>query len=419
MNRYETVALWSYVVAVAFSACGPVIHYTGWSLCLLALVANRLIAKEPFLPRQWGSGAIFKLLLALFLWSCFCLTLGAPSFYSWGKEASVFLEMLLGVFFAIRLLNSPQRRRLFGSVLLGASVVLTIHSLLMYFHLVAPLNRTLENGNVLGFFGLFLSALLPCGALWAVKRPLIALVMLCCAPLLTILSFSSGAWIGSAVQAVVILLWAIRAKKISLRAVATVVLAVGVFLVGANELSRGVIGLRFQEEVAALSAIDDLDRFTTLRNKIWEQSWVAIKERPWLGHGEPFQDFSARLVARRGHGDVHGSPHTAYLYLLYVAGIPGLVLFCLAGLATLKKCLALIPNEMERCQRNADMPWALLTGALMIGQAVYSVSGDIFQARRDLAVPFWALWGLVILLDYPETPVRERELQDACSDVES
>ena len=34
----------------------------------------------------------------------------------------------------------------------------------------------------------------------------------------------------------------------------------------------------------------------------------------------------------------------------------------------------------------------------MVSMAIYGTNGDVFEARRDISVIFWACWGLLIVM---------------------
>ena len=41
------------------------------------------------------------------------------------------------------------------------------------------------------------------------------------------------------------------------------------------------------------------------------------------------------------------------------------------------------------------IPWYMIHLTLLVGMVVYGLTGDVFEARRDLAVIFWTSLGII------------------------
>ena len=111
---YESAARCIYLTSIIFTIFAPAVHYTGYVLTLGLLVYGRIRHKEPIVSfNDKTCRDISIALTAFFLWSAFINVFFMTDFETWGKGASVYLELLVGYFFAVRLFSSEESRKTF------------------------------------------------------------------------------------------------------------------------------------------------------------------------------------------------------------------------------------------------------------------------------------------------------------------
>lgn len=64
-----------------------------------------------------------------------------------------------------------------------------------------------------------------------------------------------------------------------------------------------------------------VDGMPDTRARVWEEAWIRIEESPWIGHG-PY--YFTGVDERNVHSNY---PHSLFLFLAHMIGIPGAVLF--------------------------------------------------------------------------------------------
>jgi O-antigen ligase len=103
-------------------------------------------------------------------------------------------------------------------------------------------------------------------------------------------------------------------------------------------------------------------------------------------------------------------PHNMYISILYAGGIPALFLFMTAFVLSIVKSW----RGLKIGGLKASIPWHLICFILMISMAIYGTNGDIFEARRDIAVFFWASWGVLLMLPESCTQKAEANQNENC-----
>ena len=89
-------------------------------------------------------------------------------------------------------------------------------------------------------------------------------------------------------------------------------------------------------------------------------------------------------------------PHSTYFYLLYMGGVPALILFVAAMCLCLRRMIRLV-----RTEQNVFFPWAVMSLMLLTEILTYGTNGDILQGRRDIAVMVWCFIGVMTVLPEP------------------
>ena len=408
--NFEVFAFWCYILGVAFTALGPVVHYTTWGLTLAALVYGRLRYGKPvfILPCGKDSRYIFYILMLFLLWTMFAHVFLMDSFYVWGKGASIPLEFILGLCFAIRLLRTARDRYLFGMAVVAVNAFFALDVMPRECFVILGFNHALNNGNAVALYGVLLMPFLCCFALWHFRRIYVQFLLCVISALTVFLSFSSGGWLGALFEVIPFIFFALRQHKLSLRLILPSLIVIMVLLATGDYITNHRILNRFQLELQQDSAYNDMEKLTTNRYYIWKMTALMIKAHPITGWGRDtfdieFKKYYDRYGKQLGAptDEIFIEPHSMYFAWAYAGGFPSLILFLAAYLLSAIKSFRGAGKEDEY-----GIPWHLICLLLFIGLAVYGTNGDVFEARRDMGAIFWAAWGLLLVID---DPLRSRK----------
>ncbi len=409
----ETAIQYAYFLSVALAPLGPAAHYSPLVLSVLFLAYNVLINGASLrleeLPRTGQK--ILLLCFALALWTSCASLLTFTDLHNWGKNVTVPLELFIGAYFAARTMNSDAAREKFIKIFAVASFLILLGNLLRLLR-VLPFfpNRSLINGNSLGGLGLLLFPSMTCFAFWVLKdsgwQKILFLLPLAGT---IVFSFSSGAWLSAFLGGIAFLYYALKFQKINLKFIlisAIIFIAAGLCI---NVATQGRFTKLFIGEIRQVTAFDNLNRLTTRRNQVWKASLRMIRERPLTGWGgDIFENQYARLLRTSAKElgldpkRLMGHPHSTYLYLAYIGGIPALILFLAAIFLCFKKMLRLAQTE-----KDAFFPWAIMSVIFLIEILTYGTNGDVFQGRRDIAAVVWCFLGVMVIL--PPRKIEEEE----------
>ncbi|MDY4033335.1 MAG: O-antigen ligase family protein [Pyramidobacter sp.] len=411
-ERIEKLAVFSYMISVAFSPLGPVVHYSLWTICLSSILVTKIKYRMPLSPQNIDTKGKWILLG----WGTLCLwtvAMGLLTFHdldSYGRNVTTPLEVLLGMYLAARLLGNEAAREKFIRLFVWASVFIMLGNLSRELHLIGYFpNRSLENGNSLGLCSVLLLPPLVCYAFWRVDDLIrrLAIVMPVCVAVF--LSFSLGAWGAAAFGGAVLLYWMFRFKKIKVSLLLG--MSACLLLMGAafDWHSGGALWKRAQVEYRQITSTQDVGALTTYRNEIWSASACLIRKRPMTGWGgmrfvdlyqELFRTKADELGLKYQPRGEH--PHSTLFNVAFLAGIPGLMLFLAVYAVSLKKAFRLVQSE-----GGCAFPWGLSISVLLLTMLVYALSGDVLVGRRDISVMFWCFWGILLIV--PEERASSRE----------
>lgn len=119
--------------------------------------------------------------------------------------------------------------------------------------------------------------------------------------------------------------------------------------------------------LAALSPESLTNRGLSYRPEIWQQAWLQISERPWLGHGYDHE----MIFWVKGFKHAFADPHNMELAVLFSGGIIGLCLW-----------LALYLIAIVFAWRNhSDTLTLMASAALVFGFAAGLTEGNSFMSR--------------------------------------
>ena len=417
VENIEKAIQYCYYFSVSLSPLGPAYHYSFWGVCLLLLVYNCIVNHSSLKlngvsEQGWW---IFILLALLALWTVGAGLFSLDRIKYYGHNVTRMIEVVFGAYFAMRTLHEEDARRKFITIFVLVSALILFGNLLRLLKIIPYFpNRALKNGNSLGGLGLLLFPSLVGYVFWSagdsVWKKVLLLVPVCA---VIVLSFSSGAWFSAFLGGLVLLYYAVHCKKLTFRFFA---LAVCLFLLCTTSfdlVTQGKYRRLFLSEFKQLQSVDDLDKFTTLRNQVWSATWYMIKERPILGcAGELFENKNRWLMIHKAkelgltvkRNVDH--PHSTYMYLLYVGGFPALILFVVSMALCLHRMFLL-----ARYERDAFFPWAIVSLSLLIEILTYGTNGDILQGRRDISVLVWCFFGVMAILpeqkQYKESILHE------------
>ena len=95
--------------------------------------------------------------------------------------------------------------------------------------------------------------------------------------------------------------------------------------------------------------------------------------------------------------------------ILYAGGVASLLFFVCAVVFSIIKSWAGLKYNLDE----GAVPWSLICLVLLSSQLIYGTNGDIFEARRDVSVIFWACWGLLLAIpDYAELSDKGDNIED-------
>ncbi len=400
----ETALQYAYFLSVALAPLGPVAHYSPLVLSVLLLVYNVLrngaSLKPDGLPKTGQK--ILLLFFALAAWTAAAALLTFTNLHSWGKNVTMPLELFIGAYFAARTMNSETARVKFIKIFAAASFLILLGNLLRLFGVLPYFpNHSLANGNSLGGFALLLFPPMACFACWVLKdsawKKILFLLLLM---LVILLSFSSGVYLSVFLGGIIFLYYAYRFRKITWKFILTAAIIFAALVFCIDVASDGGLARRFAEEVRQVTAFSNPDRLTTRRNLVWKASLYMIRKRPLTGcGGESFEKLYARVRRRAGKKlglrrlRLIDHPHSTYLYLAYIGGLPALILFLAAIFLCFKKMLQLAWTE-----KDAFFPWAVMSVIFLIEILIYGTNGDVFQGRRDISAVVWCFLGVMSVL---------------------
>lgn len=403
----ELTAFYAYTIAVSFSSLGPIVHYSGWGVALLSLIYLRLALNIPILRFSDKDGRrILIMFFAMLAWIMLAGLLSFDTFHDYGRNVSVVLEMLLGIVFAVRLIATKEKRRRFIGIFVAGTVFILVGNLLRNSNVISYFpNHSLFNGNSSGAFGLFSMAPLVVFALWSSQNAYIKQLAVLLPVLLVIFfSFSSGAWLAAACCGLVFLWFGVKQRKINYKLIIVLFALAGLLGITADYCSHGSLYRRLMVEIDQVMTVDDVRKLTNDRNEIWKASLHMLSQHPvtgWAGtrYEKVYKDIFDTQASEVGlkYKAEADHPHSTFLYILYLGGIPGLILFLGALCLLLKKSLYLARDE-----KDASFAWGVMSVALLVAVLVNGLTGDVFQGRRDIAVMVWGLWGIIIGLERRE-----------------
>lgn len=404
LPTYETFAFWVYVLGVAMTALGPIAHYIGWTFALISLVYGRIRYNAPLSIKLQPEGRRIICFLVLFLlWSMFAHIPYIDSFYIWGKGASIPLEFLTGLYLAMRLINTTKKRKFFGLAVVAVNLVFCFDVMFRPDFQILGWNGSLDNGNAVALYSLLTMPFFFCYAFWFFKNNIFIKYFLCTTSLFLIFfSFSSGAWTAAFFQIMIFVYYSLISKKVSIKAFGGFLILLGIVMTFFFcSYGKGYLSL-FKREINQMTSINNSEVLTNHRVYTWKAGIVLASDHLISGNGwGTFEDkfrnnFNYLKEKIRYNGaEIFVQPHNMYISILYSGGIPALFLFLIAFVLSLKKSWTGLKDDAIYPD---DIPWHLICFILMVSMAIYGTNGDVFEARRDIAVFFWACWGLLLVM---------------------
>ncbi len=412
-ENIEKAIQYCYLFSVSLSPLGPACHYSLWGVCFILLVYNCFVnnASLKLTGVSKQGWLIFSLLALLALWTVVAGLFSFEKISYYGHNVTRMIEIVFGAYLAMRTLREEDARRKFITLFIVISDLILIGNLLRLLKFIPFFpNRVLANGNSLGGLGLLLFPSMVGYAFWSVGnsvwKKVLLLVPVCA---VIVLSFSSGAWISAFLGGLVLLYYAVRCRKLTFRFFALALCLFLLCMTSFDLATQGKYRRLFLNEFKQLQSVDDLNKFTTLRNQVWSATWYMIKERPILGcAGELFENKNRWLMKHKAKElgltvkrDID-HPHSTYMYLLYIGGFPALIIF----VGTMSLCVRRM-CRLARHENNSFYPWAVVSLSLLVEILTYGTNGDILQGRRDISVLVWCFFGVMAMLP---TPLHRRKV---------
>lgn len=403
LPTYETFAFWAYVLGVAMTAIGPIAHYIGWTFALISLVYGRIRYNAPLSIKLEPEGRkIIYFLVFFLLWSMFAHIPHVDSFYIWGKGASIPLEFLTGIYLAMRLIDTSEKRKVFGLAVVAFNLVFCFDVMFRPDFQILGWNRSLNNGNAVALYSLLMMPIFCCYGFWFFENKFLFKYFICFTSLMLVFfSFSSGGWLTAGFQAVLLVCYAIKDNKINLKSLLMFLSILVIFL----SVLIYSLGSSFEEslyrEINQITAFDDTQVMTTGRIDTWKAGFFLAMKHPFIGGGwanfesefNTYHKYMIDNINYKRQGEL-SQPHSMFISILYAGGLPSLLLFIFALSLSIRKSWVGNRNSYG----NDVVPWFLICLVLLISQIIYGTNGDVFEARRDISAIFWACWGLLIVM---------------------
>ena len=212
-------------------------------------------------------------------------------------------------------------------------------------------------------------ALLACRALPRWQQVVVVLSMLC-ALSAAVLSQARGAWLSMPVYLLLAVLFGLKEKKISLRALGAIALLVAALLV-LTPMGK-VIGSRMQEARNDVVQFYENDVYYTSvgqRFLMWEIGFDLWREHPVAGIGTG--DFDDAIMALKAQGkyprmEVHNSLHNIFMQALVGTGLIGL--FALLAFVFILPAIAMF--DRRYCNRETRVTGLIV----LISMVVFGLS---------------------------------------------
>ena len=403
----------AYFFSVALSPIAPVVHYSLWIICIVLAIFE--LSKNNWRPRVplFGVGKrSLWLLLILTIWVCIAGLFTFAGIDPYFRNVAMSFEFTLGAYFATQTREMEIARARFAKILVICSLFILAGQILRLLGCISYFpNRSLKNGNNLGCLAMLLFPVLACYALWCVKSLLARVFLLLPLVMVLVLSFSSGAWLTVFAGSLVILYYGLKNKKITVRLIVMWTIIMCVIFSSLDYLAHGKFSRRLLVEVSQAKSFDNMDKFTTLRNQIWRACWYMTKRRPILGYGGDLFINQYRLLAQKAKlarkigltvkREVY-HPHSTYFNLLYIGGVPALLLFLAILFILIRKS-----HSLAGVEYTAYFPWAIVALVLFIEFLVYGTVGDVLKGKRDISVIMWSIIGITAILPDIDTIHKE------------
>ena len=399
---YECIVRCIYLTSIIFTIFAPAVHYTGYVLTLMLLIYGRVRYSEPLVSFNSRECRLISVVLfVFFLWSAFINIFFMTDFEVWGRGASVYLELLVGYFFAVRLFNSEESRYMFIKFFVPfTTFIFCLIIIKAYVPLPFPLpHRLTMNGNTLGLYPVLAIPYIFFYSMWIWEKHYFLKYFSCIVSMITLfISFASGAWLTVFFMLPVILYYAVAARKINVKSIFAGIIAGLLVLVAFNYISDGALQKRFDIELHQISSVNNATELTNHRSGIWLIVSNLIAERPIVGYGRKNMEeiYGKVLEENEAFAQVdyiaRSQAHNMYLELAFSSGIPSTLLFMTALFLMIRKCWR------GRFYIEKGVPWYLIYLVMLAGQLVYALTGDVFEARRDLAIIFWSSMGIIATL---------------------
>lgn len=396
---FEEIIQYIFMLSIVLTIFAPAVHYAGFTICFLMLAYSKICRLQTTLPPHYIDRRHIILITAFFLWSAFLNFPATSNFHTWGRGASVYLEMLLWYLMTIRLFNTATARKRYINVFVIATTVIFLMILGVYaLKAFTFFHRLSMNLNTLGLYAMLAVPYFFYYSIWILHNIKVLGYVICVICIaVSVISFSSGAWLSIFFMLAIILYFMIANNKLSIKNIIYVLCLCVVMLSVVNYLTQGNLMKRMNIELSQMTAVNSLDSMTNHRYSIWRGTIKMITGRPISGYGrDSFDAEHERLLAKdeelaKATG-VFDHAHNIYLELAFAGGIPSLILFFCFYMMLLKKCWE------DRDMVEEGIPWNMIHFTLLIGMAVYGLTGDVFEARRDLAVIFWTALGIISVM---------------------
>ena len=385
------------IIAVGLTTMGPIFHYTGYTVAIIFILFYKKNNIPQIMSDVWHHNKLnIILLFILILYLTISYYITATNLSSYLKNISIPLEMCIGVFLSIIILDTKEKIKTFTNAV-AIMMVMTIIFLYIQFYFGYSIRSIYVMTT---YYGLgWITCCLASYVLYYMffnkaKKLILDILILSLLGVSLITAFSLGTWLAAFCQVCIAIFLAYRynpenlQKKLIYSSI--LVLAIAALL---NFFYKNIILDMFLAQFMQLAAVDNIHDFTSARNEIWNITCIIIRENPWFGTGydtlfDMYPVYFAKYKEILGLVvETQFTPHNMYLGMAQESGIPSIILFVLFIISVTYKSLKDICLEENR--------FKIITIMYLSSLLILGLTGDhIFYDRRDFAVLCWTAIGL-------------------------
>ncbi len=188
----------------------------------------------------------------------------------------------------------------------------------------------------------------------------------------------------SLIAGIIYLVWISR-KILNLQKFLPIVIIAGVvFYVSSLALEQYTTSASLFDRIGKTKLISGMP---DSRARVWTESWIRIQDHPWIGHGPHF------ILGHDEKNVKQSYPHSLFLFLSFIIGIPGAIVFYIFLFMALR--LSLRAAKKYATERSEFAYTVVLLSSCLVIFMVDEIK--ISYLRYDQTQHFtWTLFGVLV-----------------------